>query len=164
MKPRSLNQIRLDHGFSLLELMTVVAIVSILSMIALPNLSEWVQASKLRSATQTLMSDLSMARMHAIQSYDSGGNGVKILFATGDYTIFIDSDNDNSVDVSEEVLKIVNYPSGVSMSACTFTGNRSVFFSTGSVSPAGSVTLSRDSGVLMKIIVNTVGRIRVENT
>jgi len=66
------------------------------------------------------------------------------------------------VDTGEEVLRDNQYPAGVSMSASTFTGNRTVFKRTGAVLFGGSVFLSRSSGPLMKVIVSTVGRIRVE--
>ena len=149
-------------GFTLMELLTAMAIITVLSAIAIPNFFAWRQSAKLNSATRALMSDLSMARIHAIKSYNPSDNGVKVLFSANGYKVFIDDDDNNAVDAGEEVLRDKQYPAGVSMSASTFTGNRTVFKRTGAVLFGGSVFLRRSSGPLMKVIVSTVGRIRVE--
>jgi len=155
------NQIRSENGLTLLELLTVIAIISIMVTIAVPNYMEWVRSSRLKSAAQTLMTDLSLTRMYAIKANDPTKIGVKILFSSSDYTIFIDSNNDNIVNSTEKVFKDVDLPSGISVTANTFTGNKAIFHKTGYMS-AGSVTISRSDGKTIKIIVNAVGRIRLE--
>lgn len=162
MKNRKKRDVQADAGFTLMELMTVIAIIAILSTIAIPGFIQWRQSSKLSSATRNLTTDLSLARMHAIKSYHPGSAGVKVIFGTSGYTIFIDDNNDNTVDAGEEVLKDIDYPAGVSMSGSTFTGNRTVFTRTGTVSPAGTVSLNQGGGTLVRVVVSTVGRIRVE--
>jgi type IV fimbrial biogenesis protein FimT len=161
MKQNAANQIRSNNGLTLLELLTVIAIVSIMVTIAVPNYMEWVHSSRLKSAAQTLMTDLSLARMHAIKANDPTKVGVKILFSSSDYTMFIDSNKDNIVDLTEQILKDVDLPSGISVSANTLTGNMALFHKTGWARP-GSVTISRSDGKSIKIIVNAVGRIRME--
>ncbi len=162
MKIYQIKRVRSVNGFTLMELMTVIAIISILSVIAIPNFISWRQSAKINSATRALMSDLSMARITAIKSYSSSSIGVKVIFAANGYTVFIDDDKNNAVDAGEEVLRNIQYPAGVSMSAVTFTNSRTVFARSGAVSPAGTVTLSRGSGPRMNVIVSTVGRIRVK--
>ena len=162
MKIYQIKRVRSDDGFSLMELMTVMAITTILSVIAIPNFIAWRDSAKLNSAARTLLSDLSLARITAIKSYNPGGVGVRVLFSNSGYTVFIDADKNNTVDTGEEVIRNADYPAGVTMSACTFTGNRTVFYRTGAVSSAGSVFLTRGSGPQMKVVVSLVGRIRVE--
>lgn len=147
-----------QDGFTLMELMTVVAIISILSAIAIPNFFAWRASSKLSSAARELMSDLAMARMQAISASES----VKVLFFSDGYTVFVDEDNDDVIDADEEVLSDKNYPAGVAMSADTFPSGKTIFARTGIVSPAGSIVLDKGSGTRMKVIVSVAGRIRVE--
>ena len=45
---------RTQHGFTLIELMITVAIIAILSAIAIPQYSEYVQRSRITEATMTL--------------------------------------------------------------------------------------------------------------
>ena len=157
---QNINRRQNCRGFTLMEIMTVIAVVGILSAIAIPNFFAWRESAKLRGATQDLMSDLSMARMHAIKT----GEVVKVLFANDGYTIFIDDNDDDAVDAGEDVLRGKKYSPGVVMDAATFSSDKTTFHRSGAVSPAGSVTLDRGSGQKMKIIVNMVGRIRVAAT
>ena len=167
MKIYKEKHIRSLDGFTLMELMTVIAIISILSVIAIPNFFAWRQSSKLNTATRALMSDLSMARMHAIKSYDPSNVGVKVIFTSDGYTVFIDDDSNNAIDVGEEVLRNIKYPKGIYMSKNTFNPStpekgKTIFNRSGAVSPAGTITLNRGSVPLMNVIVSLVGRIRVE--
>ena len=148
------------HGFTLMEIMTVVAVIGILAAISVPNFFAWRQSARFRSAAQDLISDLSMARLHAIKNGDS----VKVKFANDRYTIFIDQNGDDVVDPGEERLRNKNYPAGIVMHSTTFTGAKTVFHQSGSVTPAGSVTLAHGSEEHLRIIVNMVGRIRTTSS
>ena len=148
-------------GFTLIELMSAMAIFSILAVIAIPNCISWYASSKLNSATRSLMSDLSMARMHAITANEV----VKVLFFIDGYTAFIDENDDDVIDAGEEILRERNYPAGVSMSANTFPSDKMIFDRTGIVNPPGSggeIVLDQGSGTRMRVLVNLTGRIQVE--
>jgi len=139
-------------GITLMELMTVIAVIGILSAISIPPFIQWQQSARLNSAAWDLKSDLSFARSHAIKT----GEAVNVRFAGDGYTVFIDAD--------DRVLRNKNYTGTVAMSGSTFEDNETVFTRTGEVSPARTshVLLSRGVSDEIRIEVNTVGRIKVE--
>ena len=58
---------RTARGFNLVELMIGIAIVAVLMMAGLPNLTAWLQNSHIRNAAETLQSGLQLARAEALR-------------------------------------------------------------------------------------------------
>jgi type II secretion system protein H len=75
MKPRLKNQ----SGFSLIEMMVVVAIIGIMAAIAIPNFQGMMQRGKLKAAGREITMDLLLARFQAI----STGSSVQVDFNSG---------------------------------------------------------------------------------
>lgn len=69
-------------GFTLIELVTTVAVLAVLATVALPNYRAFVQTQKLRQASYDLMTSLVFARSEAIKRNAT----VTVTQATGGWT------------------------------------------------------------------------------
>lgn len=58
---------RTDSGFTIIELMIVLAIVAILAMLAVPSMKTWIANSKVRTVAESLQNDLRAAQAEAIK-------------------------------------------------------------------------------------------------
>jgi len=65
---KEIKTMRKDTGFSLMELMTVLAIMAILSTIAIPSLFQWLPKQRVGSAAREVKSTLEFARTSAIKN------------------------------------------------------------------------------------------------
>jgi type IV fimbrial biogenesis protein FimT len=104
---------RLQHsGFTLLELMVVIATVGILAGMSMPDLGKMLQ----KNAGETLLNDLARTMSMARTSAVSHGQVVTLCRSAdqkscnGEWhngmVVFLDKDSDRIVDASDEVLHI----------------------------------------------------------
>jgi prepilin-type N-terminal cleavage/methylation domain-containing protein len=66
--------LRTAHGFTLVEVITVLVIISLLAVFAAPEVINWRPKMRLKSAADTLAENLQRAKMHAIK------NNVRVEF------------------------------------------------------------------------------------
>lgn len=55
-------------GFSLVELMITILIISVLSMIAIPSYGSWIQNQQIRTAAESILNGIQMARSEAVKN------------------------------------------------------------------------------------------------
>jgi len=92
---------REDSGFSLVELIITIAIVAILTLVAVPNLMSWVPKNRVKDAAQDLYGNIQMAKMEAIKRNRS----CTVSFSGGPEQYFIGLINKS--------VKMADYGSGV---------------------------------------------------
>ena len=61
------SPLKVARGFSLVELMVVVAIIGLLLLVAFPAYTEWIQSSRIRTAAETIQNGLQLARAEAVK-------------------------------------------------------------------------------------------------
>ncbi len=143
-----------SEGFTLLEIIIVIAIAGIIAAIAVPSLVNQLPRYRLSGAARQVMGDLMWARMEAV----SEKNEFRIFVIDSHrYQILDDDDNDGIVGSGEKVrVKDIRdeYPD-VSISNTT----NPIFFPRGSAS-MGTITLSNSSGS-KKLKIHLTGRVKM---
>ncbi len=93
-----------NGGFTLLEMIVVVAILSVISAIALPSINSWRQNLQLNSATRDIYSNLQKAKLEAIKTRTY----CTATFDANGYVIYLDADKDLVQDAGEQVISSVS--------------------------------------------------------
>jgi type IV fimbrial biogenesis protein FimT len=102
-----------EQGFTLIELMIVLALLGVLSAVAIPNFSEMMANNRIRTNTNTFIGAFSYARSEAV----GRGSSVRVssLSGTGAWDsglrVWQDTDGDNAYDAGEELRQISAFTS-----------------------------------------------------
>ncbi len=125
---------RKNSGFTLTELMVTIAIIAIITSIAVPNFIGWLPKHRLSSAARDVLSALEQTRMTAVRQYADA----QIQFNTGasSYT----------ASVGGQTFKAGTMPAGVTISSVTFSGTNVVFDRQGIPDEGGNIILSSKAG------------------
>jgi len=149
-----------NGGFSLFELLIVIAIIAVVSAIVTPNIISWRSDAKLRSAAGNMKADLEMAKVNAIKE----NNFVAMKFQGDAYEVFVDKSDDGTRDADEPLLKTRTLPAGVAFDfshpSWTFTSHVAKFNGRGTADK-GTAILINTKGDERHIRVETLGRISV---
>ncbi len=145
---------RKDAGFTLIELIIIIAIVGALTAIAVPNFMTYQSNFRLRGALSSLRGDLVGARMLAIKRFVQ----YRVVFTAGGYTIQRGNLSTGSTSYTTEVTR--NFADDYQGVTATATANP-VFSPKGTVTPA-PVTITLQGGQRTQTItIFIAGKIKV---
>jgi type IV fimbrial biogenesis protein FimT len=100
------------RGFSLVELLVVVAVLGLVLMLGLPNIAIWLQNTQIRSSAEATISGLQLARAEALRRnrnvrfclVDSLDAGCSLATAGGNWIVSLaDPDGNCGMDPSDTV-------------------------------------------------------------
>jgi type IV fimbrial biogenesis protein FimT len=151
-----------NSGFSIIELMTTIAIIALLAAFAIPNMISWRSGTKLQGAVENLRGDLQLAKLKAVQE-----NGfVAVVFSGNGYQVFIDNGaNAGVLDAGERLLRDRQLAAGVSidLGGTDFNGNDYARFNNrGLPDDTGNVVVDSSSGEQRLVGLNRLGRISIQ--
>ncbi|MCP4347486.1 MAG: prepilin-type N-terminal cleavage/methylation domain-containing protein [Desulfobacterales bacterium] len=174
-------------GFTLVELLTVICILSIVLMIAIPNFIQWQANYRFRNAIIDLYSNFQRARSAAMRHRCLG----TVTFHQPippesseiyDYAVFIDKNNDMMLDLDEMVIAKVKWSEyinvefgsqcsdGVNFShndlgfpAVAFRSNGLPINNKGGLGMGSVFIKNTNNNVIRSIKLASAGRVRIAN-
>jgi len=142
---------RNKSGFTLVELLIVIGLITTIAAIAIPNIISWLPGYRLRAAANDLYSNFQFAKIGAVKH----NNNWAVVFNTGSNSYSILSDYGGSNQV-EKTVNLSDYKSGVGFGSGNATKNVPV---PGSASPFDIVSYTFPNDIAIFNPRSTVGNL-----
>ena len=151
---------RKTFGFTLLEVMTVLGIIAVISTIAIPHFIGWLPRHRLGGAARDILSAMQYGRLTAVKN----NADVQVIFYPDqdNYRVFADYDGDQDQDADEPTIRSGQMPKGVYLKETNFAGNAFSFDGRGLASGSGgTISLENNSNDKTQIRINRTGNSRI---
>ena len=139
-----------NSGFTLIEILTVLAIIAIVVGIMLPNVVSWLPRYRLSSGAEEIQSTLQLARLGAVKENRSA----TVTFSTATHT-FVTS-------IEGRTIKKGKMPSGIIIDSITSPSSQVKFDSRGLSDDSTDILVKNNQGGTKTITVNIVGKARIQ--
>ena len=143
------------RGFTLLELIVVLAIISVASGLALWGAHAWMPDFRLNGAVRQVTLDLRLTRARAASEQASR----RLVFAPDGDSYRAQRRNGGNY---EDDGPVVSLPATIDLVGCSAPSSAITFSPRGSASSFGTITLRAPTGRESRVIVDIAGRIRVQ--
>lgn len=150
-----------NKGFSLVELMIVIAIIGVLAAIITPSFLSWRDRSKVRGDATELRAAFESAKLRAIKH---NTNAVVTFPDATSYQAFVDTDNDGVRDAGEDIITARTLAPGVTITTNTFVGNDMAFNPRGMANgpnSTGRIVMTSPGGASYEVVVSSFGRVQM---
>ena len=145
-------------GFSLVELLVVIALISIVSALAVPTWQRYSAKTNLRAAAREVMADISNAKQRAVEenldvyrlAFNVAGNSYALTRTDTGVTLWTKS--------------VASFGNGISIASINFSGGSVVSFQKRGTASMGNLVLRNGSGATATITVTITGRTYVQFT
>jgi len=167
-RERTMTRRNQQRGFTLAEVLIVLAILGVLGAVAIPTIARTIPNYQVRAAARELVIDFKKAQVEAVKR----GRTVLIQFTVatpadpGSYQVFVDMDGSGGFTAGDQLLKTVNMSPRIRMAATTFTGNTAGYSSRGF--PRGNffgnqtILQTADGTMAYTIALGRGGRVTIE--
>jgi len=103
----------LSSGYTLMELIITLLIVSVLAAVAVPNMQVFVKNERLTSQINTLISHLMLARSEAVKRNQpvilcASSNGATCTSSAAEdgWIVYVDADSSGTLNAGDELIKV----------------------------------------------------------
>lgn len=161
------------HGFTLLDLITTLAIISITVGITIPALGFLINSTRVTADTNEIVTALALARSEAINRNElvlicKSDNGSECNHSANwhdGWIIFSDTNHNHKRETEETLIRVhTHLKPGLTLEYRGFgSPNYTAFRPTGFTNNGSFVLCKKDDpGYARKIIINTTGRVRTQ--
>ena len=144
-----------ERGFSLIELIIVMALMGILATLATYSWGRYVNNSNLRTAVREVMADLTLSKQKATTE----GVQYRLTFTAGSGSYTISA----SPFTTSQTKDLTTFGNGLSVQSVSFASGQVNFLTRGTLSTnTGTVVLVNNRNSTATITINVTGRTYVQ--